>query len=255
MIKIIRSDKPSELTCDIEKKLTDKFKQDNKIAVWNKKYIRDALLKMTNNKCSYCECLIGPGYKEMHIDHFHPKTKYPDEVVKWDNLLPSCPRCNKNKSDHDTYKERIINPCIDNPQDYFYFKLYRYHSKDSNINSIGKLTIDVLNLNSTTELVQNHFLMGEQLQEKLDNLATSACENEYNLSSNTRHRNKIINGCKDILKMANPKAEFSAFMATIIHNDENYNILVSILKRNSLWDSELEFLHNDSLKIKYDTYK
>ena len=35
---------------------------------------------------------------------------YPDEVVDWDNLLPSCKRCNTTKGTHDVVTEPIINP-------------------------------------------------------------------------------------------------------------------------------------------------
>ena len=254
MIKITRSDKPIELTEEIESKLTEEFKMNSKAAVWNKNYIRDALLKMTDNKCCYCECFIGPGHKEMHVDHFHPKGKYPDEVVKWENLLPSCPHCNKNKSDHDTYLERIIDPCNDDPREYFYFKLYRYYSKDTSPNSFGKLSIEVLNLNNTTELVQERFAIGEVLQSKLEDMVEMALGREGELKSNTRLKNRVVNGCKSVLRMASREAEFAAFMATVIHNEDNYSTLVSILKRNDLWDDDLENLHNNSLKIKFDTH-
>ena len=130
MIKVERIEQPEELTEDVQHQLTAEFKKDKK-SVWDKKYIKDKLLKECNNKCVYCECFIGKGHKEMHIDHFHYKDKYEDEVVVWSNLNPSCPHCNKSKSSHDTYEEPIINPFEQNPQDYFYLKNYRYYGKNS----------------------------------------------------------------------------------------------------------------------------
>lgn len=60
------------------------------------------------------------------VDHFKPKSIYPDLVVKWENLLPSCPHCNKEKSSHDTGAEPIVNPSEDDPREFFYLKDYRY---------------------------------------------------------------------------------------------------------------------------------
>ena len=42
---------------------------------------------------------VVKGYE---VKEFDPKSIYPDLVVAWDNLLPSCPHCNKEKSSHDT---------------------------------------------------------------------------------------------------------------------------------------------------------
>ena len=115
MIQIERTPKPLKLTDAVQQELTSEFKKDNSKAVWGKTYIRKALLDMSNSKCCYCECLVGKGTKEMHVDHFQPKSIYPDLVVQWENLLPSCSQCNKSKSDHDTVQEPIINPTKDNP--------------------------------------------------------------------------------------------------------------------------------------------
>ena len=79
MVKVERIEKPEELTEDVQRQLTEEFKNDKKKSVWNKKYIRDRLLIECNNKCVYCECFIGDGYKEMHVDHFHYKDKYEDK--------------------------------------------------------------------------------------------------------------------------------------------------------------------------------
>lgn len=50
------------------------------------------------------------------LDHFLPKSINPDKVAEWDNLVPSCLRCNREKND---YEGKIVNPCVDNPQEYF----------------------------------------------------------------------------------------------------------------------------------------
>ena len=69
------------------------------------------------------------------------------------------------------------------------------------------------------------------------------------------NKSKIINTLVDILKMAQPDAEYSAFMATIILTDEDYLETKSILKSKKLWTDELETLHICAAEIKLDTDK
>ena len=134
MIKLIRPQKPIELSEKEQKELTQEYFESKKSkSVWNRDYIRRALLDSTNGKCCYCEKKIGSGKTDMHIDHFKPKSKYPDSVVEWDNLMPSCPDCNRSKNDHDTVEKSIVNPYVDNPKEYFYLKLCRYILERSNI--------------------------------------------------------------------------------------------------------------------------
>ena len=253
MIKLNRSEPPEKLTPEVQKQLTEEFKQDKKKSVWNKPYIREALLNECNNKCVYCECFIGAGHKEMNVDHFHYKNKYEDEVVSWNNLNPSCPHCNKSKSTHDTYKEPIVNPFEENPQDYFYVKNYRYYSKNKRVEKIAKNTIDILGLNDTDDLVRFRFEQGNALSEKITELYEAANENKFILTSDIKKRNRILTGCKNILKQGINTAEFSAFMATTIQNEDDYHKLKKLLQELNLWDETLQKLDEATNNIKLST--
>ncbi len=136
MIKLIRPPAPDRLTPETVKELTEEFKSDSNKTVWNKDYIKKALLEMSHNKCCYCECKIDEESKYLEVEHFHPKSIYKDEVVVWDNLLPSCKRCNGRKGDRDTLKEPVINPAADEPKDHLWLKNYTFKNKTS----IGKNT-------------------------------------------------------------------------------------------------------------------
>lgn len=253
MIKVERIARPPELTDDIQRQLTEEFKRDTKKRVWGKSYIRIALLKECSHKCVYCECLIGDGHKEMHVDHFHYKDQYPDEVVSWTNLNPSCPHCNKSKSTHDTYKEPIINPFEQDPKNYFYIKNYRYYSKNKNVESIVRTTIDVLGLNDTDEVVKFRFEQGEHLSKTIEDIYQKAEENEAALCTNIPIKNRVLKGCRNILKFGTKGAEYAAFMATIIMEDPYYQELKALLQRKSLWDQSLQDLHEEVLKLKMQT--
>jgi uncharacterized protein (TIGR02646 family) len=115
MIKLQAVAKPLQLTNEKVKQLTAEYKQSEK-AVWKKTYITQTLLLMSFDKCCFCETKLNEESKYLEVEHFHPKSLYPDEVVSWTNLLPICKRCNGKKWNHDTKLEPIIHPVKDNPK-------------------------------------------------------------------------------------------------------------------------------------------
>ncbi len=72
------------------------------------------LISDFDGSCGYC-CSSHTwhgGSKHYHIDHFAPKSLFPDLETKYDNLVYSCPLCNLAKSDKwisDDHKKNIIN--------------------------------------------------------------------------------------------------------------------------------------------------
>lgn len=98
------------------------------------------------------------------------------------------------------------------------------------------------------------YLIGNELHSKIDEIAELAIENEKILKTKTTMRNRIRNGCKNILKQGFPEAVYSAFMATLIFNDENFKTCMEILKRQDIWDDELEEsfqkMNNNVFKIR-----
>lgn len=254
MIKLNRLDKPSELTPEVEKQLIDEYKKTEK-SVWKKDFITVPLLKMSHNKCCYCETILGVQARPMQVEHYHCKSLYPDEVVKWENLLPSCSECNSNKSTIDTYKTPLIDPSVDNPREYLYLKCFMIKSKDNNILSKGRLTVDKLDLNNQSKLVIPRIKIANAMYYKLKDIHKKTIALNSREDGKLYNKSKIINTLVDILKMAQPDAEYSAFMATIILTDEDYIEIVNILKAKSLWTNELESLHNCADEIKLDTEK
>ncbi len=61
---------------------------------------REYLRKSTSYCCAYCTLSESesPG-ATFNIDHFKPKTLFPDLVAECENLRYSCPRCNSYKGD------------------------------------------------------------------------------------------------------------------------------------------------------------
>ena len=55
--------------------------------------------------CAYCERNV-----KGEVDHFHPKSRYPDLVYSWSNWLFTCHDCNHAKADK-WPKKGYVNPC------------------------------------------------------------------------------------------------------------------------------------------------
>ena len=253
MIRITRSTRPIELTESVQKSLTDAFLEDNKKLVWNQPYIRKNLLAMTFDKCCYCEKKVGEGATDMHVDHFKPKSLYPQEVVSWNNLLPACADCNRSKSDHDTVAEPIINPTEEDPRQYFYLKDYRYKAFDTNESSKANMTIGVLDLNDLNKKCAGRFIVVAELLDKLSDICQFAKLYSDELTTDTRKKNKVVRTCRDLLTMCIPSAAYSAFTATAMQNDSDYIELREILRNANQWNTELETLDQESRKCVYRT--
>lgn len=252
MIKLIRPKKPEKLTHD-EEALTAQFKKDES-AVWRKSYIVEALANMSHSKCCYCETKLGEQAKNLQVEHYHCKSAYPDEVVKWENLLPACGQCNSNKGPHDTYAKPIIDPSIEDPRDYLYLKHYRITSKDNSVDSKGRFTINLLALNDRKRLVNPRIEIAEGIKNALEDFFERAVKLQNGEDIRQINKNKIRNGIRDILELAQPEAEYSAFMATIILNDDDYMEIKEILKKQGLWTLELQELENMAENIKLDLH-
>ena len=185
----------------------------------------------------------------MHIEHYHDKDTYPDEVVAWENLLPSCAHCNKKKSKHDTYKEPIVDPTKNDPKKIFYMKSYRYCSYDKKTNSLGRTSIAVLGINDTEEKVKLRFAIGNKLNEEIDKLYEDAIELGDEILTNTRKRNRIINGCINNLRLCTRTSRFGASMATTLQENDEYHELRKLLKKYDIWSDSMEQLHKEALEI------
>jgi uncharacterized protein (TIGR02646 family) len=132
--------------------------------------IRLTLLEMSNHCCAYCGVKIDNT--SMDVDHYLPSSEFPYLAYCWDNLLPTCKKCNQNmKSDfcpqslrtkkiveqilseqleHDliydkayllssiAQDDRLIEPSYDNPEEHLAFnpEFYFYESRTK----IGSVT-------------------------------------------------------------------------------------------------------------------
>ena len=159
MIKITRSAKPAVL---IDKEAdwivalhTASTKREKERA--SNKYrhpqVQEALKVMFHGKCGYCESRIE-HMSDPHIEHYRPKSRFPELTFDWNNLLLACGKCNSIQYKGDKFPEAnvwgpIVNPCIDNPDDHFSF-VYDVQARLANVVATtgrGKTTEELIGLN------------------------------------------------------------------------------------------------------------
>lgn len=245
MIKLSRLPKPSFLTPAKVKELTDKY-IENGTNVWNNDEIKTPLLASSYEKCAYCECHINEESKYMEVEHFEDKHNNPNKVVEWENLLPSCKKCNGTKGTHDVISEPIINPYIDEPKEHLSLRGYRLKHKTEQ----GEMSIHVHGLNDSERLVQKRFDIGNKLSETIEN-AKDKYES-YLSQKTTLRKNKFVAIMENLLKECQSTSIYSATTSTILHTDDIFIELVNKMKDNDLWSDELESLYNNSVALSLD---
>ncbi|MDR6562824.1 MULTISPECIES: HNH endonuclease [unclassified Arcicella] len=78
------------------------------------------LMEQTDNHCSYCDGFPLLSADET-IDHFKPKSKFPHEVCRWENLYIACAHCQHVKGTQ--YDDLLLRPdeTTYNFNDYFFY--------------------------------------------------------------------------------------------------------------------------------------
>jgi len=242
MIKLERKYTPIRLNPILVSTLTDKFKKEG-TNVWNVDWLKKSLLSLSYGKCSYCECNITEESKYMEVEHFEDKDNNPDKVLEWNNLLPSCKRCNGSKSTHDVIASPIINPFVIDPKQHLYLSWYRFKEKDL----LGKATIEVVNLNHAERAIQKRFEVGEGLEELIDIAATRLTS--YVDKQIIQRKNKLVNIVEEILKECIPESIYAGTCATVLHKSIEFNLTMKKMKSIGLWTSENENLFQKSKAI------
>lgn len=240
MIRLETQTRPVELTDTYVAEFTEKIK--NGTSTWKnlnakiKAVIKEALVTMSDSKCAYCERRINKE-GHMHIEHFDPKGIYPDSVLLWRNLLPSCHRCNSdNKREHDTKIHPIIHPVRDVPKEH----IRLYHGLFKTQTDLGRTTIMVLDLNND-DLQSDRYKIGREVVKQIDNLARELDENPVK-AQETRNRLRAI------MKLCTPSAVFAATTSAALLNDPDYHKIKNFLQSQSLWNESFESLEE---KIQY----
>ncbi|HEV2478693.1 MAG TPA: hypothetical protein VGS79_03480 [Puia sp.] len=116
---------------------------------------------MFDGKCAYCESHIS-HISYPHIEHYRPKSRFPNLCFSWTNLLLGCAICNGKEFKGDRFpgpaeNGPILNPVNENPEDFLEFE---YDPATGTAMILGKdprgtKTVDLLGLNKRPDLVRH----------------------------------------------------------------------------------------------------
>ena len=82
------------------------------------------LLRMTARHCAYCDHFeLGDGSRET-IDHFRPKSTFPEHAYAWENLFPACDQCQQHKSED--FHDDLLRP---DSLDYRFDRYFLFNSR------------------------------------------------------------------------------------------------------------------------------
>lgn len=239
MIKLILSEKPAELTIELQNQLTKEFIDSDKTkVVWKAKFIKESVQKLAFGKCCFSEIKLDTKSTYTEIEHFYPKDLYPNQVVEWGNLLPSSKKCNTTKGKTDTYKDIIVNPFIDSPKEHLYFENFRLYPKNKSI--IGKNTIDIVALNDRIHFANPRSEETLKVLDLIEDFYNEYVENNKLRQLSNRKLTNRLNRIKGYFSDINRKTEFSACIATAVKDSINFKNIVTYLKTNFLWDDEFQ---------------
>ncbi len=247
MIKISKIQCPSQLTDSLKNQLTAQY-ISRKDRVWNKPFIKLALLESSNGKCAYCECRVDIEASYMEVDHYYDKNTNPQLVVQWDNLLPSCKRCNGNKSNFDTKNRPFINPATMNPKDHMCMRIYRFTSKTNE----GKNTIEVLRLNDTQRIVMPRAMIIEALNDQVEELKKSVENFRSRKSAEISDRNKINDFFYNLMSEGLPESQYAGTVATHLINNPSFDEAVNLWRIEGQWSRENESIYSQMGSIAFE---
>jgi uncharacterized protein (TIGR02646 family) len=204
-----------------KKKLTSFYRNDA---------VRDGLIKSSEGKCAFCECIPSEG-GNIEIEHFKPKSEYPELTFEWDNFLPSCRKCNGSKGTHDTGLEPIINPYDIDPKSLFHFDDIEIKASNTDMKAMAEKTIEVCNLNTLrlwkprAEILISLRIFAKSIEEAINELASADTTRKKEIRIN-----KLREAIYTIETLTSSSEKYSSFCSNFLERSEVYHEAKSIIR-------------------------
>ena len=202
------------------------------------KYKHDDILEALERdrggkKCVYCESL-NEVTSFAHIDHYHPKSLYPNETFCWDNLFMGCQICNTHKDNFDTSLEPFVHPLNDDPEEYLTFDELRIVPRSMDFNSED--------YKKAYNVIDKCYLWRTALSRKYSLILIHFYEYESSLRKSVAHYKtlvqdvarkriaiEILDSLSTLSQMASPDAEYAGYMRYLLRKFEVIREAVSII--------------------------
>jgi len=198
------------------------IEKDKLVRNYRHKDIKEVLFNCSHEKCSYCEIIPSSSY--MEVDHFEPKSLYPELVLDWDNLLPACRKCNNYKLNHDTRTFQIIDPTKINPEPYFDYSFLSINPSNTSPDwDLSKRTIDVCNLNRYELSKERRELLShlDNYQRNLESALRNYVNSDNELKKSTRIE-KIRESIEVVKDLAKPNRKLAGLCRNFLKKSLQY---------------------------------
>lgn len=159
-----------------------------------------------SRRCGYCDAsdeFFG-GFRGYQIDHFAPKSKFPEWLLRYDNLVYSCPFCNRAKSNKWVGEDKSVpndgsNGFVDPCDPEFDNHLDRdSHGRILPKTDLGRFIVHNINLS----LIRHQLVWQTQ---KMDDLLGELIEIQSQLNSDTEHYRAVL---EEIARVAQAYREY-----------------------------------------------
>jgi len=238
--------------------------------------LKPILHKVFHGKCGYCETKIDVP-DEGVIDRFRPhdgvrdKTDYfPDLywwlVYEWGNLIYSCKECNQYKANYfpikgkrakskaddlDRERKLLLNPCEDEPRNYFTFSKGELDSETDE----GYQTIELLQLNRTS-LVNSRNKCSYEIKGIIDRVINNITQVS---PLDIDYLNQIYDGDSHIEYLFAKRTILleeineNPFIRKYINNDDDpfKDSIVNVTKQKRVRRSNIEITKSDYFPLEY----
>lgn len=237
MIKLERQPKPKVLidndlcwTAQLKVAITvygeyssiPKLEKERLLVHYRHQDIKLPLFESSQQKCAFCETKPSES-GNIEVEHFAPKSKYPDLAFDWGNFLPACRKCNGSKDDHDSLREPIVNPYDIDPGKVFNYKDIRIAANEGEYKDIGELTIKVCGLNSVRLMKPRADILVSLhgFSFALEDAILDFYEADTERKRINRKR-RISEALEAIECLSNPSEKFSGFCKSYLEGSSSY---------------------------------
>ena len=185
-------------------------------------------------KCVYCESYPEiTGY--INIEHYHPKSLYPEETFCWDNLYIGCTKCNNPKDNFDTKNEPFIHPVDEDPEDFLTFDdiLYIPRHIDGISYQKAKNVIDNCDLRRGS-LIHPHadILLAFMMIHKVLIERIKIYNGRKRESSKAKDAIALYNSMLELRAEASDNAQYAGFMRYLLRKSSEVREAVMIINQH-----------------------
>ena len=187
-------------------------------------------------KCIYCESYVDVTCYA-NIEHYHPKSIYPEQTFCWENLFVGCTVCNTPKNNFDTGRDPFVHPICDNPEDYLTFEdiMYAPRYKEGESYQKAKNVIEACGLRRIP-LIQEHCTILASYLKSCEALSERIYKYTDHKSEEAKKKDviDIYTALNTLKNEASDEAQYAGFMRYLLRKSSEVQNAVQIINQHKM---------------------